>query len=67
MICHECEHEIQAGVITVKDIVALNKKLLGRQVGRYFCMKCLAEYLETDEAGLLDKVQAFKEQGCTLF
>jgi biotin operon repressor len=65
--CHECEQEIQNGVITAKDTIALNKKLLNRQAGRFFCAKCLAEYLDVSETALQDKVEEFKEQGCTLF
>ena len=67
MICHECELEIQGGAITSKDAVALNKKLLGRQINRFFCAGCLAEYLEIPEDELTDIVARFKEQGCTLF
>ena len=67
MICHECEREIQAGVISAKDTIALNKKLLGRQINRFFCAECLAEYLGIDKDDLPGKVEDFKEQGCTLF
>jgi len=67
MICDECETTIQGGVISTKDIISLNKKLLGRQVNRFFCESCLAEYLDIETDDLLDIVQRFKEQGCKLF
>jgi hypothetical protein len=67
MSCCECEQEIRNGLITVKDITALNKKLLGRQINRYFCESCLAEYLEIEINSLPEMVEDFKSQGCKLF
>jgi biotin operon repressor len=67
MICCECDQEIRSGVISEKDAVALNKKLLGRNVCRLFCEDCLAEYLGVSVDDLAEKVNDFKEQGCTLF
>lgn len=46
---------------------ALNKKLLDLQVEIYYCLECLAEYLEVDVAFLLDKIEEFKAQGCDSF
>ena len=51
----------------VSDIEALNKKLFGRKVEKFFCLVCLAEYLEVTSEELLDRIQDFKEQGCSLF
>ncbi len=67
MICRECDKEIQNGIITGKDAVALNKKLLGRQRTQFFCATCLAEYLDIPVEELPDLAERFKEQGCTLF
>lgn len=50
-----------------KDVVALNKKLLGRNVKKQLCIRCLAEYLSCAEEDLRVKIQEFKDQGCTLF
>ena len=30
-----------------KDSIALNKKLLGKEVENFYCLPCLAEYLNT--------------------
>ncbi len=49
------------------DTVALNKKLLGKKVESFYCLPCLAEYLNTTVEELLDKIEEFKEEGCTLF
>lgn len=50
-----------------KDTIALNKKLLGKDIEHYYCMECLAEYLNTSTEELLEKIEQFKEDGCTLF
>lgn len=50
-----------------KNEIGLNKKILGREIRQFYCLNCLAEYLEVSTEELLDKVEEFKEQGCTLF
>lgn len=50
-----------------KDTIALNKKLLGKDIERFYCLNCLAEYLNTTVEELMDKIEEFKEEGCTLF
>lgn len=50
-----------------KDTVGINKKLLGLDIKNYYCLECLAGYLECTVDELLDKIEEFKEEGCTLF
>lgn len=50
-----------------QNTIGLNKKLLGKDVKNFYCMNCLAEYLEVTVQELLDKIEEFKEQGCKLF
>lgn len=50
-----------------KNEIGLNQKLLGRKVERFYCLDCLANYLEVTTDELLAKVEEFKEQGCKLF
>ena len=50
-----------------KDTVAINKKLLGIDIKNFYCMECLADYLECSVEDLLDKIEAFKDEGCVLF
>ena len=59
--CYNCRHEV------TKDVIALNKKLLGRRTQRVLCLKCLAEYLDCTEDDLRSKIREFIEQGCALF
>lgn len=50
-----------------KDTVGINKKLLGKDIKNLYCMDCLAEYLDCSVHELLDKIEEFKEEGCTFF
>ena len=50
-----------------KDEIAVTKKLLDSKVKTYYCISCLAEYLEVTEEELLAKIEEFKDEGCTLF
>ncbi|SDE85714.1 hypothetical protein [Sporomusa acidovorans] len=59
--CMYCEAELS------KDIKALNKKFLGRNIQQFMCVTCLADFMGCSEEDLLIKIEEFKEQGCTLF
>jgi len=50
-----------------KDEIGINKKLLGESIDNYYCIDCLADYLGCSVDELLDKIEEFKEEGCTLF
>lgn len=52
---------------TEKEIIGLNKKLLGRYQEQFFCIHCLCEVLDTTPERLKEKEETFKMQGCTLF
>lgn len=51
----------------IKDTIGINKKLLGTDITNFYCMECLADYLGCNVDELLDKIEEFKEEGCTLF
>ena len=50
-----------------RDTIALNKKLRGEEIDRFFCLPCFAESLEVTEEELLAKIEEFKAEGCKLF
>lgn len=50
-----------------KNTIGLNKKLLGKNISNYYCMDCLAGYLDCTVDDLKDKIEEFKDEGCTLF
>lgn len=49
------------------DEVALNQKLLGMQVGRFFCVSCLARRLDMETEYLEKLIVRFKKNGCAYF
>lgn len=50
-----------------KNTIGINKKLLGEDIKNYYCMDCLADYLDITVEELLEKIEEFKEEGCQLF
>jgi biotin operon repressor len=59
--CYECDRVLS------KDEMALSRKMLGRDINHFFCLGCLADYLECSPEDLEIKIQEFREQGCSLF
>ena len=59
--CYQCEATLD------KIAIGLNKKLLGKNGIRLYCMLCLSNYLDVTVDELLEKVEEFKDEGCTLF
>jgi len=51
----------------LKDEIGVSKKLLGKSIENYFCLSCLADYLDVTVDDLNSKIEEFKEQGCNLF
>lgn len=50
-----------------KNEIGINQKLLGENTTVFYCMHCLAEYLDVTVQDIEDKIEEFKEQGCKLF
>lgn len=50
-----------------KNTIGINKKLLGEDIEHYYCIDCLADYLECTVQDIIDKIEQFKEEGCKLF
>ena len=50
-----------------KNEVGINKKLLGMQSKNFYCLECLADFLEVKPQDILDKIEDFKNGGCKLF
>lgn len=51
----------------IKNEIGINKKLLGENIDNYYCVDCLADYLEVSVDDIKEKIEEFKEEGCTLF
>ena len=50
-----------------RNQVGINKKLLDTKSKDFYCLDCLAFYLEVEVQDILDKIKEFKEEGCKLF
>ena len=50
-----------------KNDVGINKKLLGMKSKNFYCIECLANFLEVEPQDILDKIEDFKNDGCKLF
>ncbi len=50
-----------------KNEVGINKKLLDTQSESFYCLECLADFLEVAPQDILDKIEDFKNDGCKLF
>ena len=60
--CCKCGH-----AITDKDIIGINKKLLGPRTKQFMCLKCLAAFFGTTEDVLQGRIEDLKDSGCPLF
>lgn len=61
-VCYICGKENLS-----KNEIGLTKKLLNLNAKRYYCLNCLADYLEVDTEFLIERIEEFKMQGCNLF
>lgn len=50
-----------------RNEIGLTRKLLDNESMRFYCLDCLASYLDIDAEFLRIKIEEFKEQGCKLF
>ena len=50
-----------------KNEIGITKKLLGIESKSFFCVDCLADFLEVEPQDILDKIEDFKHDGCKLF
>lgn len=60
-VCVSCREQISD-----KNTIGINKKLLGEKTTNYFCIECLAAYLETSIDDIYEKIEEFKDEGCIL-
>ncbi len=50
-----------------RNEIGVNKKLLGENIAQFYCLDCLAGYLDVSVEELQDKIEEFKREGCKLF
>ncbi len=59
--CKKCLKELNP------DEIGLTKKLINRGTKEFYCIDCLAEKFECSTDLLEEKIQQFRNMGCTLF
>lgn len=60
--CYICGKEALS-----KNEIGLTKTLLYKDAKKFYCLDCLAMYLEVDTEFLLARVEELKKQGCKFF
>lgn len=60
--CVSCGKEM-----LTRNEVGINQKLLGERTSAYYCMDCLADYLDVTVQDIEDKIEEFRAEGCKLF
>ena len=50
-----------------RNEVGLNRKLLGRNVDRFYCIDCLARHFDTNAGEMNAKIDDYKQRGCKMF
>ena len=58
---------IECGRRLTRDEIALNKKLVSRDLREFKCLACLSQDFGCEVSDLEIKIAEFKERGCTLF
>ncbi len=58
---------LQCGSPLTRDEVGLTKKLINRGCTEFLCYGCLAKRFDVTVDLLREKVEQFREMGCTLF
>ena len=53
--------------VLTKNEIGLNRKLIDDDAKSFYCLDCLADYLEVTTEELQAKIDEFKQEGCKLF
>ena len=53
--------------ITEKNVIGINRKKKKKKIVNFYCMNCLADYLEVSVEDLMERIEEFKNGGCKLF
>jgi hypothetical protein len=49
------------------DVLSLNRKLLGLEAKKLYCLPCMSDLFECAVEDVVIKLDAFKREGCRLF
>lgn len=60
-VCMKCGRELSYNEI------GAYRKFINRGADRFLCRECLAAHLKVEPEVIDQKIELFKQQGCTLF
>lgn len=60
--CCECDKRIKD-----KNVLAMNMKIHGRQINKFYCKKCFMKLHNLSEEDWNSRLRSFKQSGCVLF
>jgi len=66
-IDHDQSSSCRCGSSLQLDVLSLNRKLLGEQSKKLYCLTCMADIFECAVEDVVNKLDAFKREGCRLF
>lgn len=61
------EHCTKCGKELLSDEIAIYKRLVNRGADKFWCISCLAKYMQVEISDIEEKIIHFKKMGCTLF
>lgn len=59
--CFECNKKLEG------DEIAIYRRLVNRGATKYLCIDCLSNHFRCTRTLILERIEHFKEIGCTLF
>ena len=60
-LCRNCSRKLTA------DEIGIYKRMVNRGATDYLCASCMASYFRIEESMIYEKIEHFREMGCTLF
>ncbi len=58
---------MKCGKTLTNDEIGIHKKMINRGATEFFCLRCLAEFTNSTEDRLRERIEHFRAQGCLLF
>jgi len=61
---HQCA---QCDSALARDDIAISRRLIGRGISQFYCIRCLAARLGVSQAVIHLKIKEYRAMGCALF
>jgi len=61
------EHCLKCGRELSSDEIGIYKRMINRGATEFLCASCLAEKYGVEETFIYNKIEQFRDMGCTLF